>query len=59
MKMIASTKLNRAQKSMELGRYYGQTTQGTHPHRMAATVTRPARPFIHPSRLPHSIPHPS
>lgn len=27
MKMIASTKLNRAQKSMELGRQYGQTSQ--------------------------------
>lgn len=28
MKMIASTKLNRAQKSMEVGREYGQATVG-------------------------------
>lgn len=27
MKMIASTKLNRAQKSMEVGRVFGQCTQ--------------------------------
>lgn len=30
MKMIASTKLNRAQKAMEVGREYGQATVGTH-----------------------------
>ena len=29
MKMIASTKLNRAQKAMEVGRDYGKATIGT------------------------------
>jgi F0F1-type ATP synthase gamma subunit len=28
MKMIASTKLNRAQKAMEIGRTYGEASQG-------------------------------
>lgn len=29
MKMIASTKLNRAQKTMETGRFFARTSQGT------------------------------